>query len=284
MNIRGEAFLEQNKGNLNIERTQEQLDVNNKRRRENNIESKLVSLYISINETFSDKEPKEPLINKKGTEDDYVNNKQTKFGEKLKELLYIISGYCTNYINKLFGNYNLNIYTSAVGCKPSSNIYKLYDYLKNDKFTWLGITNMTEEDRKKEKKILKEQLKIHLLNICQNEEDKAIIRNTSIREGDYINPTYDDPFLQHNLEAKEAEKEYERLNGPTKFGGGQRGKTKIKKTTKKEILGKERCIYKKSGDRKEYLKYKGGLITVSEYKKLMKFNKSKFSETIPLNN
>jgi hypothetical protein len=51
------------------------------------------------------------------------------------------------------------------------------------------------------------------------------------------------------------------------------GNIKIKKTAKKEILGKERCIYKKSGDRKEYLKYKGGLITVSEYKKLMKSKK-----------
>jgi nicotinamidase-related amidase len=48
-----------------------------------------------------------------------------------------------------------------------------------------------------------------------------------------------------------------------------------KKAHKKEILGKERCIYKKSGDRKEYLKHKGCLITVSEYKKLMKSKKSK---------
>jgi len=56
-----------------------------------------------------------------------------------------------------------------------------------------------------------------------------------------------------------------------KTSGG--GNIKIKKTAKKEILGKERCIYKKSGDRKEYLKHKGGLITVSEYKKLMKSKK-----------
>ena len=43
-----------------------------------------------------------------------------------------------------------------------------------------------------------------------------------------------------------------------------------KKVSKKEILGRERCIYKKHGDHKEYLKYKGSLITVSEYKKQMK--------------
>ena len=49
------------------------------------------------------------------------------------------------------------------------------------------------------------------------------------------------------------------------FGGGSYKKT----NKKKNILGRERCIYKKSGDRKEYLKYKGDLITVKEYKIIM---------------
>ena len=50
------------------------------------------------------------------------------------------------------------------------------------------------------------------------------------------------------------------------FGGGSYKKT----NKKKNILGRERCIYKKSGDRKEYLKYKGDLITVKEYKIIMR--------------
>jgi hypothetical protein len=50
-----------------------------------------------------------------------------------------------------------------------------------------------------------------------------------------------------------------------RVGGGS-----YKKTNKKNILGKERCIYKKSGDRKEYIKYKGNFIAVREYKKLLK--------------
>jgi len=53
------------------------------------------------------------------------------------------------------------------------------------------------------------------------------------------------------------------------------GKTiKIKKTNKtKQLFGKERCIYKKSGDQKEYIKYKGDLITVKKYKIIIKNKK-----------
>ena len=43
-----------------------------------------------------------------------------------------------------------------------------------------------------------------------------------------------------------------------------------KASVKKEVCGKLRCIYKIPGSRKEHLKYKGQLITVADYKKLMK--------------
>tara|TARA_B110000444_G_C18805030_1_gene579485 strand:+ start:1099 stop:1374 length:276 start_codon:yes stop_codon:yes gene_type:complete len=47
-----------------------------------------------------------------------------------------------------------------------------------------------------------------------------------------------------------------------------------KKQPNKEILGKMICIYKIPGDRKEYVKHKGKLITVKDYKKLMKAKKT----------
>jgi hypothetical protein len=50
----------------------------------------------------------------------------------------------------------------------------------------------------------------------------------------------------------------------TSAGGGG------KKTSKKEVLGKMRCIYKIPGDRKEYVKHKGKLITLKDYKMLNK--------------
>jgi hypothetical protein len=43
-----------------------------------------------------------------------------------------------------------------------------------------------------------------------------------------------------------------------------------KNSTKKVILGKERCIYKVKGSNKDHIKYKGTLITVTDYKKLMR--------------
>ena len=64
---------------------------------------------------------------------------------------------------------------------------------------------------------------------------------------------------------------YGRINTP------EHKRTYIKKTTggrkasvKKEVCGKLRCIYKIPGSRKEHLKYKGQLIPVADFKKLMK--------------
>ena len=54
---------------------------------------------------------------------------------------------------------------------------------------------------------------------------------------------------------------------PLRDGGSIGGK---KTSSKKEVLGKMRCIYKIPGDRKEYVKYKGKLITLKDYKMLNK--------------
>jgi hypothetical protein len=56
-------------------------------------------------------------------------------------------------------------------------------------------------------------------------------------------------------------------------GGNNKNKPII--IVRKEILGKERCIYKKTGDRKEYVKYKSSLITVKDYKKIIKARNNK---------
>lgn len=89
------------------------------------------------------------------------------------------------------------------------------------------------------------------------------------------NNSYND-LLQSYKERlnSETSKEIERELGiSTSQSGG--GNAKITKKSKKSILGKERCIYKKAGDRKEYLRYKGDLITVKDYTKLMKAKAAK---------
>jgi len=53
------------------------------------------------------------------------------------------------------------------------------------------------------------------------------------------------------------------------------GGKKSKKLPKKEILGKMICIYKIPGDHKEYVRHKGKLITLKDYKELMKAKKAK---------
>lgn len=50
--------------------------------------------------------------------------------------------------------------------------------------------------------------------------------------------------------------------------GGKYSKNVYKKVGKKEVLGKDRVIYKMKGSNKEYLKTKGIYIPVTEYKKI----------------
>ena len=52
-----------------------------------------------------------------------------------------------------------------------------------------------------------------------------------------------------------------------------KGGKKSKKTTKKKIHGVMRCIYKLPEDRKEYVKHKGKLITLKDFKKQTKAKK-----------
>lgn len=73
------------------------------------------------------------------------------------------------------------------------------------------------------------------------------------------------------------------MDNDTVIASGNRGATggskKPYKLTKKEILGKLRCIYKVPGSRKEHVKHKGYLITVTDYKKLMKAKTTKAKPT-----
>ena len=66
--------------------------------------------------------------------------------------------------------------------------------------------------------------------------------------------------------------------------GGFRKKNNLKPTVvqSKEVLGKIRRIYKVAGSRKEHIKYKGELISVSDYKKLVSQAKALKSQNKPV--
>jgi hypothetical protein len=152
---------------------------------------------------------------------------------------------CKNYIDKTKPDESqfLLDWSSGLGC---SKIKEIFDCFKSD------VVRLDINEKLKTK--ITEYIQEQINNNKNTSEQKSLLSQLLI--------TIDNTDIP---DRKTVIKDFFQT-----FGGGN---IKIKKTVKKEILGKERCIYKKSGDRKEYLKYKGGLITVSEYKKLMKSKK-----------
>jgi hypothetical protein len=96
----------------------------------------------------------------------------------------------------------------------------------------------------------------------------------SIEERGYHTPTYNGSPLnspRETIQALPGTIQAVRSSPPeTPPRGGKYSKNVYKKVGKKEVLGKDRVIYKMKGSNKEYLKSKGMYIPVSEYKKLKK--------------
>jgi hypothetical protein len=164
-----------------------------------------------------------------------------------------IHGQCKKYIDKINPNISLVSqffldWSSGIGC---SKIKEIFDCFKSD------VVRLSINENLKTK--ITEYIKEQINNPKNKPEQTSLLKNLL----DLINDT---AIPDRNTVIDDFRK-------TTETTGGNINNIKIKKTVKKEILGKERCIYKKSGDRKEYLKHKGGLITVSEYKKLMKSKK-----------
>jgi hypothetical protein len=159
---------------------------------------------------------------------------QTNFGTLLRDTLKLIIKNCDNYITKLFNN-DTGLFISGFGCSNKENISTYY----NNANKLPDNVKTTEEIKNYRKTVL-----LHLLTNNSTGNFKSRIKNNNISK--------------------------ELLNISQ---GGNRKTNTVKKINKKTILGKERCIYAIQGDRKEYLRYKGDLIPVKDYKKRMKDKK-----------
>jgi hypothetical protein len=162
------------------------------------------------------------------------NGTQTNFGNLLRDTLKLITNDCDNYITKLFNN-DTGLFISGFRCSNKESISTYYNNANK-----LPDNVKTADDIN----IYRKTALLHLLTYNSTGNFKNRIKNNDISK--------------------------ELLN---KSQGGNRKTTTVKKIGKKTILGKERCIYAIQGDRKEYLRYKGNLIPVKDYKKLMKDKK-----------
>ena len=148
------------------------------------------------------------------------------------------------------------------------------NYIDSDLiYVIFGIEYLTEKLGKTDDKMKQQNITLEIKTL---NEDKTIIegiirglQKEKVLDANTILEYYNTlPSIHKDIFKKYFATYYTKIKASlqTMTGGGG----KFKRHGKKEILGKERCIYKKVGDRKEYVKHKGSFITVRDYKKPMK--------------
>uniref|UniRef100_A0A6C0LMX9 Uncharacterized protein n=1 Tax=viral metagenome TaxID=1070528 RepID=A0A6C0LMX9_9ZZZZ len=163
------------------------------------------------------------------------------------------------------------------------------DYTELDYFILLKNKGIDDDEGTvaKYETFLKSKLALDYLNSKKSELSNYYYSYVSneisadVRKKDYHLKRYNDSLsfiISYTKQKKENYNEnslktmIELYNKSKSSQGGNaniKAVNKIKKLSKKTILGKERCIYAIQGDRKEYLRYKGDLIPVKDYKKVM---------------
>jgi hypothetical protein len=195
------------------------------------------------------------------------------------------------YLWSILGNHHIEYYRneypkiyhkrltqiSSIYCKNSDIINLIYSYLITSgtkKKMWEKGADRDIDSRTSvfvmytpyEMKKTIQDLLLRIKHMAENIRNKII--TTPFSKSTYV------PMSSSNHSTSSSQKptEYQirGLNTLKPLPPLNRGGKTIKTQKTKVIFGKERCIYKKQGDQKEYVKYKGDLITVKEYKYIIK--------------
>jgi hypothetical protein len=124
-------------------------------------------------------------------------------------------------------------------------------------------------------KIYKSEDRFNIENINTVDFKTAIyeeIEEEEIEEEE-IEEEIEEEEIEEEIEEEEIDDDSPNLRETSINGSSKGGYAKSSKFKTKEVLGKLRRIYKIPNSKKEHIKHKGNLITVSEYKALMKLKK-----------
>ena len=249
---------------------------------EKQLENKILLIknikYLMNNHHLLYKEKKFTRISE--TEDtfhSFLNNNDLLNDSNLK--------YIFNLLNYPMGQFSVYIYISKVG-----NNYKIYN-LKNVDLTDTVISSITKKFRVQHSNRDSEELTYKLkvgLTYYKTKRKYDLTANRDFEEDDEEDEQDDEEDEQDDEEDDEEDgnnspllstKEMKIIQNTiakhtakqtAKQTGANGGYAKSSKFKTKEVLGKLRRVYKIPNSKKEHIKHKGNLITVSEYKAVMK--------------
>lgn len=233
-----------------------------------NNDKSLDIIYNRICSDTQDSEPKAPPPEPKIPEENY-KEKLTKIKDSAtydKEQQTITDAENSNY---LIQDRSIYKFLMSKGLLIQDNEYRILkmEYINNDKenkpieYFYVCIIKKNIADNNysifsiDEMKVIDDEL-------CYTHADGFNGKEEPIIRCPYIDKIY--IADENEANQKEIEILINKIINPTTGG------KKSSKHQKKEILGKVRCIYKIFGSKKDHVKHKGNLITVTDYKKIMK--------------